>query len=36
MTDARFLIIKVAYDRDADYAHSLQWIAPELADADLS
>ena len=36
MTDHRFLIIKVAYDRDAEYAESLEWIAPELKDAGLS
>jgi len=34
--DDRFLIIKVAYDHHAEYAQSLEWIAPELKDSGLS
>ena len=36
MTDDRFIVIAVAYDRHPGYGRSLDWIAPELSDAGLS
>jgi hypothetical protein len=36
VTDGRFVVISVAYDRHAGYDASLEWIAPELKDAGLS
>jgi len=35
-TGDRFIILRVAYDRPAAPAASLEWIAPELKDAGLS
>ena len=36
MTDDRFIILTVAYERHAGRGPSLDWIAPELSDAGLS
>jgi hypothetical protein len=35
MADDQYVIVRVAYDRRHGYGRSLQWIAPELADARL-
>jgi len=35
MTDDRYIIIRVAYDRQPGYGRSLEWIAPELKNARL-
>ncbi len=36
MTDERYIVIKVAYDRYPSYGRSLAWVAPELREAGLS
>jgi hypothetical protein len=36
MTEDRFIILTVAYERHLGHGPSLAWIAPELADAGLS
>jgi len=36
MTDDRYITITVAYDTLSSYGRSLEWIAPELTDADLT
>jgi hypothetical protein len=36
VTDDRFIILTVAYERHAGHGPSLEWIAPELKDAGLS
>jgi hypothetical protein len=36
MTDDRYIVIRVAYDRHPGYGRSLEWIAPELRDAGLT
>lgn len=35
MTRDRYIVITVAYDRHPSYGRSLDWIAPELSDANL-
>lgn len=35
MTRNRYVVIKVAYDRQPTFGRSLEWIAPELRDAGL-
>ena len=35
MTEDRYIVIRVAYDRSPSYGRSLEWIAPELKDAGL-
>lgn len=36
MTDERYIIITVVYERHTEYAQALEWIAPELSNARLS
>ena len=35
MTDDRYIVVEVAYEKQLDYGRSLGWLAPELKDAGL-
>jgi hypothetical protein len=36
MTDDRYIVLRVVYERQFRYGRSLAWVAPELSDVDLT